>query len=156
VKITLGESQMQQPVRGNWPGFIGPMDVPLGDFRPPFLAPYGQNYPFSKDYSTEEQDQSDQVTEWTYFSSMNVSKGPDGKYTAKIKFKGENGDTLEREYVGTRQEVRELVVADDELPDSQKQKLLRSLDDRAPLTVPPFEFPKFPSWGQKLFDLYRS
>jgi len=126
------------------------MDVPPGAYRSPFLAPIGQ------DYSTEEQDESDQVTEWTNFFSMSVSKGLDGKYTAKIKFQGENGDMLEREYIGTRQEVRDLVVADDECPESQKQKLLRSLDDRANLIVPPFEFPRFPSWGQELFNWRKS
>ena len=156
VKVTLGQSQAPQPGLKNWPGFKGPLEAPLGGFRSRFFAPYGQDFPFGSGFSTEQQDASGEATEWTYFSSMSVSKGPDGKYTAKIKFQGENKETLEREYVGTRQEVRELVEADDQLPDSQKRKLLRSLDDRAPLTVPGFEFPKIPSWGRELFNWHKS
>ena len=140
AKVTLGEKSRQPPVQSNWPGFIRPFDVPMPPFRPDFL--------------TEDQDLLGQGTEWTRFQSMSVSKDPDGTYRAAVKYKDEDGDTIEREYSGTRQEVRAAIEADRELPASQKEQLLRSLDDRGRITLPDLDLPSLPRWSPWSRELF--
>ena len=143
AKVTLGEKPKVVPIERNWPGFTQRFDVPMIPYKPDFL--------------TEQQDAIADGTEWTHFESMSVVKGKDGKYTAKVKYKGEDGTSIDREYTGTRQEVRDAIEGDKELPDSQKDQLLRSLDDRG---EGEFKFPKLPMptrpswmpWQQELFN----
>ncbi|WP_442505222.1 S1C family serine protease [Novipirellula sp. SH528] len=143
VKVRLGEKAKVVPIQNNWPGFTQRFDVPMIPYKPDFL--------------TEKQDASVDGTEWTRFESMSVMKGKDGKYSAKVKYKGEDGTSIDREYTGTRQEVRDAIEKDDELPTSQKEQLLRSLDDRG---EGEFQLPKLPvpsgpywmPWQRELFS----
>lgn len=140
VKVKLGEKPKVVPIEPNWPGFnqwpgiTKQFDVPMIPYRPDFL--------------TESNDASKEGTEWTHFESMSVMKGTDGKYTARVKYKGEDGTSIDREYTGTRQEVRDAIEDDKELPESQKNQLMRSLDDRGEIefTFPKFQLPSGPSW----------
>lgn len=140
VKVTLGEKAQQDQIKSDWPGFTRQFDVPMIPYRPDFL--------------TEEDDLADVGTEWTQFQSMSVMKDASGKYKAKVKYKGENGEVIDREYTGTRQEVRDAIESDNELPDDQKQQLLRSLDDRGEPQFPNLQLPKFPNWGRWNSELF--
>lgn len=140
VNVTLGEKERQPPVESNWPGFTGPFDVPLTPLRPDFL--------------TENQDLLGDGTEWTRFQSMSVTKNADGTYQAIVKYQGEKGETVEREYSGTRQEVREAIRADEQLPESQREQLLRSLDDRGRVTLPDLQLPGLRNWNPWTRELF--
>ncbi len=133
TKVKLGEKPMVASIESDWPGFAQNFDVPLIPFNPDFL--------------TEAEDLLKEGTEWTHFESISVMKDEEGKYSAKVKYKDENGDSIERQYTGTRQEVRDAVENDQELPDSQKKQLLRTLDDRGQGMLPDFKFPVVPGWS---------
>ena len=134
VKVKLGETPKVVPIESNWPGFTQRFDVPMIPYKPDFL--------------TEKHDASDEGTEWTHFESMSVMKGRDGKYTAKVNYKDDDGTSIDREYTGTRQEVRDAIADDKELPESQREQLLRSLDDRGEgeFKFPRFQLPLGPNW----------
>jgi hypothetical protein len=141
VKVTLGEKPKADPVLSDWSGFTKPFDGPMVPYKPDFL--------------TEAEDAEGESTEWTYFQSMSLVKGSDGKYTAKVQYKEEDGTSIDREYTGTRQEVRDAIEQDKSLPSGQRDQLLRSLDDRGEGTFPDFKFPTFPDWApwnRELFD----
>lgn len=142
VKVALAEKPIQTAVKSNWPGLTKRFDVPLIPYKPDFL--------------TEDQDLLDEGTEWTRFESMRVMKGNDGKYNAEVKYKDEDGRSIAREYAGTRQEVRDAIESDEELPQTQKDQLLRSLDDRGEGILPDFNFPNWgptwQPWNRELFN----
>lgn len=134
VKVKLGEKPKVVPLEPNWPGFNQQFDVPMIPYKPDFL--------------TEKQDAIGEGTEWTHFESMSVTKGFDDKYTAKVKYKDDDGTSIDREYTGTRQEVRDAINDDKELPESQRDQLLRSLDDRGEgeFRFPKLRLPTGPFW----------
>lgn len=140
VKVMLGEREMQSAVTNEWPGFNRRFNFPTIPYRP--------------DFFTQQDDLGDDGTEWTHFESMSIRKDASGEYQAKVKYKDEDGSTHNREYTGTRQEVRDAIEADKQLPDDQRRQLLRSLDDRLDATLPQFKFPKLPSsdWSRELFN----
>jgi C-terminal processing protease CtpA/Prc len=145
AKLTLGEQPVQAPITRDWPGLMGRFDFPTIPFRPDALA----------EDLTKDLDTLTDGSQWTRFESMSVSKGADGKYRATVKYKDEKGDSIDREYVGTRQEVRDAIKDDEELPQSQKEQLLRSLDDRGSMVVPDIHLPKFRDgfpWNHELFS----
>jgi hypothetical protein len=51
--------------------------------------------------------------------------------------------------------VRDAINADEKLPASTKEQLLRSMDDRGRITLPDLQFPALPSgtpWPRDLFS----
>lgn len=134
VKVKLGEKPKDVPTESNWPGFNRQFDVPMIPYKPDFL--------------TEKHDARGEGTEWTHFESMSVTKGIDGKYTAKVKYKDADGASIDREYIGTRQEVRDAIEGDKQLPEAQRDQLLRSLDDRGEgeIRLPRLPMPSGPFW----------
>jgi hypothetical protein len=145
LKLTLGEQPVQAPTMPDWPGLMGRFDFPTIPFRPDALA----------EDLTKDLDTLTDGSQWTRFESMSVSKGADGEYRATMKYKDEKGDSIDREYVGTRQEVRDAIKGDKTLPESQKEQLLRSLDDHGSLVNPDFQLPTFPKgfpWNHELFS----
>jgi len=136
VEVVLGEQEKRAPVYSPW---AGPPSFPWSPLRPEFW--------------TEAEDAEGTGTEWTAFESMSVVKQPDGNYSAKITYRDSRGNSIEREFTGTRQEIRDAVQADKELPESRKQQLLRSLDDRGrrPLLRRDF-FQGIPGWNRELFS----
>ena len=161
VKVTLGEAETQSSVTGHWPGLGNDWPGLMKDwpglsndwpgFNRRFKFP---TIPYRPDFLTEEDDLGDEGTQWTDFESMSLMKDSDGKYRAKVQYKGEDGSMVNREYSGTRQEVRDAIESDKELPNNQRQQLLRSLDDRIDTTSSELEFPKLPSlnWSRRQFN----
>ncbi|NNE00751.1 MAG: PDZ domain-containing protein [Pirellulaceae bacterium] len=137
--VTLGQRSRVAQIERNWPGFSSRFDVPLIPYKPDFL--------------TEQQDTNLGGTEWTHFESMSVTKAADGSYRASVKYKGNDGASVDREYTGTRQEVRDAVKSDADLPDAQKKQLLRSLDDRGEMKFRDIQVPDFPRWAPWSRDL---
>ena len=147
VKVTLGEREVPAVAPRDWPRQL--KDWP--DFSRRFNFPM---MPFRPDFFTEQDDLGVDGTEWTDFQSMSISKDADGTYHAKVKYKSEDGSMVNREYTGTRQDVRDAIQSDAALPDPQKQQLLRSLDDRLDNTLQRFQFPKLPALdgSRRFFD----
>lgn len=88
---------------------------------------------------------------WATFESLTVTKLSDGRYRAAIEFRDRDQKLLQREFSGTREEIRKAIEQDKELPADEREHLLRSLDQQAPRMLP-FNIP---GELQELFDLDR-
>jgi hypothetical protein len=141
AKLKLGEQPTQPPITRSWPGMMGRFDFPI--------------MPFGSELLPDDQDALTNGSRWTRFESMSVSKGADGTYRVTVKHKDEQGNSIDHEYAGTRQQVLEDIKADDKLPDSQKQQLQRALEDGGTITMPNLQLPAFPNgipWNGELFN----
>lgn len=141
AKVTLDEEPEQERVYAeNWPGLISRFNVPLSPLRPEFL--------------TEAQDALGEGTEWTEFVSLSMTKQDDGTYVVRIVYNDREGTSIRRDFTGTRQEIRDAINDDNDLPESRKEQLLRTLDDRGRVSASEFDFqmPKWDSWRRELFD----
>lgn len=118
VQVELGRQAKKDPVFSPrvWPGFVNRFDVPWSPLRP--------------EYWTEAQDAQGDGTEWTSFESLTVMKESDGRYLVRISYKDTRGKSIGKEFTGTRQEIRDAIQADSDLPESRKNQLMRTLDDR--------------------------
>ncbi len=147
AKVTLGETPAKYPAVRNWPGFAGSVPGPFRSFRPPVFGQHDQAY------TTEEQDERSEGTEWTMFQKMSFVKDDDGKYRVQITYKGTDGNAINREFTGTRQEVREAIDSDKDLPKDQRRQLLRTLDDRQGFPDhDPTGFPSIPFLNEEVFQ----
>lgn len=127
--VELGQQTKQAPVYSEWkwPSFVSRFDVPWSPLRP--------------EYWTESQDVEGDGTEWTSFESLTVEKEADGGYVVRITYKDTSGNSIGKEFKGTRQEIRDAIDSDSDLPESRKNQLMRTLDDRGrqPLAQMPWE-----------------
>ena len=125
----LGQQTKQPPIYSgwNWPGLVSRFDVPWSPLRP--------------EYWTEAQDAEGDGTEWTSFESLTVKKESDESYLVRITYKDTSGNSIGKEFKGSRQEIRDAIEGDSDLPESRKKQLSRTLDDRGrqPLTQMPWE-----------------
>jgi hypothetical protein len=79
----------------------------------------------------------------------------DGQYRAEIQFNDKEKKVLHREYVGTREEIREAIAQDKDLPAAEREHLLRSLDQQSSgifRFVSPQTFRDFLELNSQLFD----
>ena len=88
------------------------------------------------------------TTRWETFKSMSISKEPDGKYKVHVEFRDGDKNEISRDYVGTRDEIRAAIKDDKDLPEEERQHLLRSLDKQDQRTL---RFPAF-DWDSELFN----
>jgi len=71
----------------------------------------------------------DDPSQWTEFQSMSVTKNEDGNYRAEIKYRHEK-ENIERVYEGTRDEIKDAIKSDKDLPQQVKNHILRAMDER--------------------------
>jgi PDZ domain len=116
TKVKLGQQEVLKSILPNWTGFSNGLNIPWSLLRP--------------EYWTEAQDRADGGTEWTSFDSLTVQKETDGSYLVRIVYKDSNGNSIGKQFKGTRQEIRDAINADNDLPESRKNQLLRTMDDR--------------------------
>lgn len=135
TKVKLGEQTSQKPVYSEWPGMVGRFNFPFSPLRPEFW--------------TEAQDELGTGTEWTSFESLTLQKEADGTYLVRITYQDTGGNSISKEFTGTRQQIRDAINDDNDLPQSRKDQLLRSLDDRGrqPLQRMPWE-----RWDREIFQ----
>ena len=70
----------------------------------------------------------EQQQNWTQFESINVkSKGAD-QYYANVKYKDKNGDQKEFSFEGKLDAIREQIIAQNEMDEEKKHKLLQVLN----------------------------
>lgn len=138
AKVTLGEAPAQEPVRSR-----RAFRLPLAER---LLQPDGQ---LKERPSARDGAQSPRRTPWGAFQSLTIAKQPDGTYKVEIDYRDAKGKQIHREFVGTREEIKEAVEADKDLPDAERQHLLRSLDQHE---QPVYVFPWLEEWNRELFN----
>jgi hypothetical protein len=67
-------------------------------------------------------------THWQSFDSMTIKNLGDNQFKAEIQYLDKDGKTQRQEFEGTREEVHKAIVAQKDLPDNEREHLLRSLD----------------------------
>lgn len=92
------------------------------------------------EFDRRERDRQNNFETWSTFQAMSVTKSADGTYSVKVEYR-ENDKDLKREFTGTREEIRDGINKDEELPEGTKQHLLRSLDQQTP-DMFRFDWPK--------------
>ena len=135
VKATLGEQTKKEVIVSKLPGLGAKLQVPWSPIRPEFW--------------TEAHDRAGDGTEWTSFESMSVEKHEDGAYVVRVTYKDTSGNSISKEFKGTRQEIRDAINDDHDLPDSRKQQLTRTLDDRG---QSPLMQRDWQNWNRELFN----
>jgi membrane-associated protease RseP (regulator of RpoE activity) len=92
-------------------------------------------------------------TPWTTFEALTIKKLKDGRYQTEIEFRNADKKVIHRDYQGTREEIRDAIREDKELPADEREHLLRSLDESQPsvLQVMPEVFRGFKS-NRDFFD----
>ncbi len=118
TKVELGDQEKKPQVfsQWNWPVFVKRFNIPWAPLRP--------------EYWTEAQDVEGDGTEWTSFESLTIQRESAGKFIVRITYKNTSGNSVSHEFKGTRQVIRDAINADDNLPETRKNQLLRTLDDR--------------------------
>jgi membrane-associated protease RseP (regulator of RpoE activity) len=64
---------------------------------------------------------------WESFDSMSLIKLDDGGYKAKIAFLGDDGKLIKKEFDGSRDEIRQQIMHQRDLPRRERQQLLQAL-----------------------------
>lgn len=67
-------------------------------------------------------------SEWESFDSMTIKKLDDNRFQAQIQYLDKEGKVRRQTFEGTRDEVHKAIVAQKDLPATERQQLLRSLD----------------------------
>lgn len=138
VDVKLGEEKAKEPVHSKWPDFGSTFKFAWPPLRPSFW--------------NAAHDESKVGTQWTTFESLSMNKQADGSYSVRIAYKDKSGKSFEREFKGTRQEIRDAVSADSDLPESRKNQLMRTLDDRGGASLTEGDAPYGFSWNSPLFQ----
>ncbi len=136
VKLTLEEQPTREPVRS----------------RPPFRLPFDDDFFNWSDAFKGVQPPLAPKASWETFKSMTLNKKEDGTYTLKLEYKDADNKEIHREYTGTREEVKKAIEEDKELPDDEREHLLRSLDKQDLPELPKFKVPWPRDWQRELFD----
>ncbi|GIX00405.1 MAG: hypothetical protein KatS3mg111_3737 [Pirellulaceae bacterium] len=129
--------------------------APNGDARkpapPPADADASSPEGTTPDRGTAPQDEGQPGrTPWKKFESMTVTKLGDGRYKVEINYVDADEKQIHREYVGTREEIKQAIDADKELPDEERQHLLRTLDMQERPTF--WFFPDLELFERELFN----
>jgi hypothetical protein len=116
VKLALGEHVMRQtPTSGRQFATPWPWNWPL----PAWQAPQQH----AKATAPADED-----VRWQSFDSMTIKNLGKDRFKAEIRYLDKDGKLQTREFEGTRQEIDEAVAAHKDLPNIERQHLLRGLD----------------------------
>jgi hypothetical protein len=66
--------------------------------------------------------------QWQSFDSMTIKKLGDNQFKAEVQYLDKDGKMQHQEFKGTREEVHNAIVAQKDLPENEREHLLRSLD----------------------------
>jgi PDZ domain len=116
LQVTLGESQMPESL---YPGSRPEMQpLPFHQHhRPPFPGPGQQALE-----NTERN--------WESFDLLSLEKLKDGQYKAKIGYLAKDGSHKDLEFQGSRDHIRQQILAQKDLPKIERDQLLDALTAR--------------------------
>jgi PDZ domain len=106
VKVKLGEQQVLTSDREERTAF-----------RRPFLPWFGRAH------RNEETS-----ARWSTFDSLSLNRLGEDKFKIEIKYRDTNGKMESRKFEGSREEIRQAIEAQKDLPDNERNHLLRGLD----------------------------
>jgi hypothetical protein len=90
---------------------------------------------------SSEKDQASGKSDWESFDSMTLRSLGKGRYHVDIGFETKEGKVEHRTFEGTREEIHKDIMAQKDLPDSERAHLLRALDQpNGELQVPRIYF----------------
>ncbi len=132
TKVELGgqEKKSQDFSEWNWPGLVKRFDIPWVPLRPKYWTAF--------------QDVEGDGTEWRSFESLTIQKESAGQYIVRITYTDTSGNSISKEFKGTRQAIRDAINAGDDLPEARKNQLLRTLDDRGREPLGPLSWDRTP------------
>jgi hypothetical protein len=78
---------------------------------------------------------------WESFDSMSLKKLDDGTYKAEIRFLGDDGKLVQKEFSGSRAAIRHQLMSQRDLPRAERLQLLDAVSARDRFMQPP------PDWG---------
>ena len=78
---------------------------------------------------------------WEGFDSMSLKKLADGTFKAEIRFLGDDGKLVNKEFTGSRDAIRDQLMSQRDLPRAERFQLLDALNARDRFMLPP------PEWG---------
>lgn len=129
-QVTLGEAHAEA---AGYPRREMPRTPMRPHYRHPMAPYYGQ--------------QSVPTTDnWETFDSLSLQKRQDGSYQAEIQYLDANGKLERHQFTGSREEIRDQVMRQQDLPPVERDQLLDALsarDDLGPF-VGPFGHPLVP------------
>lgn len=79
---------------------------------------------------------------WSDFETISLSKGKDGKFTATIEHRANDGEIVKHRFTGAIADIRDQIKADKDLPDTERDQLLKTLIRRSRA----YEHPTSPSY----------
>lgn len=88
---------------------------------------------------------------WENFDSLSMQKVGDNRFKVEIRYEDKNGKIQQHSFEGTRKEIHDAIAAEKDLPENERQHLLRALDLNEPVLIPrlwelrPADFPDFPT-----------
>lgn len=143
VKLTLGQQPYRQPVRSE-SGFRFPFNDNLLNWKNGF-----------SDWSDSFQELQPPLAPkagWETFKSLTLNKKEDGTYSLRLDYKDANNNEIRREYTGTRDDIKQAIEEDKELPADEREHLLRSLDKQNLAGFRRFPTPWTRDWQTELFN----
>lgn len=79
---------------------------------------------------------------WETFDAISLSKLDDGRYQAVIEYLDVNGGKKRMEFEGSRAEIRDQILRQDDLPEIERNQLLEMLTGRDDLFIPAIPMPR--------------
>jgi hypothetical protein len=71
---------------------------------------------------------SERLHDWTSFDAMTITRADKDHFNAEIKYRDKDGKVESRHFAGTHDELRKAIEAQKDLPDNEREHLLRALD----------------------------
>jgi len=71
---------------------------------------------------------SDSMQNWTSFDSMSITRLDDHRFKAEVKYRDDKGKVESRTFEGTHDELRKAIEAQKDLPEAEREHLLRALN----------------------------
>lgn len=79
---------------------------------------------------------------WETFDAITLVKQEDGSYMASIQYLSSQGEKKRMEFEGSRSEIRDQLLRQDDLPEIERNQLLDVLTGRDDLLIPAFPMPQ--------------
>ncbi len=79
---------------------------------------------------------------WESFDAISLVKKPDGSYQATIEYLTRQGEKKRMEFEGSRAEIRDQILRQDDLPEVERNQLLGVLTGRDDLFLPALPIPR--------------